>query len=370
MNILRIAKHLLPHYGGMQYHIFELSKAQLRQGHTVHICFFRGTVEHTSGISYQPVKVPWIASRLSSNVLQSFFFGKRLYATIKREPAKYSHIDVVHAHGDFLEAYWGHKISELLKVPFIMTVHGGLNTSRVLRRHIRAAFKKVNTIIVVAQHIKDQLLQLGISSRHIIVRSSGVNFDRIQKTAGRPPRTEVRFLFVGRLDQVKGLEFLIQAFRSLPASPTTPLRLILVGDGPREKYLRALAQGSPAITFTGRKDREQVYPYLRTSHVFVLPSIDQKGQQEGTPTTLLEAMAAGLPIITTNAGGIPYLVNTKNGIIVQQKSVPALQKGLQRYLELAHSATLRKMITHNRAIARSRDWDIVAAFIERLYEKK
>lgn len=107
--------------------------------------------------------------------------------------------------------------------------------------------------------------------------------------------------FVGRLDPVKNIETLIQAVLSLG----DPFRLVIVGDGPERAKLEDLAAGSEQVVFLG--ERQDVSDIYQAFDVFSLASI-----AEGTPCTIQEAMATGLPIVATGVGGIPSLVDSGN----------------------------------------------------------
>jgi starch synthase (maltosyl-transferring) len=122
-----------------------------------------------------------------------------------------------------------------------------------------------------------------------------------------------RWISVGRLDEQKGHDVLIEAWRRLGARAP---RLAIVGRGPREADLRARAAGLP-IELCG--ERPEIEALLRSAGGFVLASRD-----EGLSNALLEAMAAGLPIVATRAGGTPEAVDDRSGILVPPDDPDAL----------------------------------------------
>jgi hypothetical protein len=101
---------------------------------------------------------------------------------------------------------------------------------------------------------------------------------------------------------VKGLRVLIEA---LLAARRTDVRLTIVGDGEERATLEAMAAPLGEVRFTGYQSQEEVAGILATAHAFVLPSF-----AEGVPVVLMEALAAGLPVIATRITGVPELVET------------------------------------------------------------
>jgi colanic acid/amylovoran biosynthesis glycosyltransferase len=123
-----------------------------------------------------------------------------------------------------------------------------------------------------------------------------------------------RLLFVGRIAVVKGLPMLLQAMVGIRARRPT-VHLTVVGDGPDRSRLEALAEElrlKKSVSFTGYQTQAQVRAHLSKSDVFVLPSF-----AEGIPVVLMEAMAAGVPVVATRIAGVEELVEDKiSGFIV------------------------------------------------------
>jgi glycosyltransferase involved in cell wall biosynthesis len=143
------------------------------------------------------------------------------------------------------------------------------------------------------------------------------------------PGTEL--LFVGRPSVWKGFPFLIEAFARLRAE-RPDLRLTVVGDGPerREQEARVRAQGlGDAVVFTGYQSQKQVADWLGKADALVLPSLI-----EGVPVVLMEAGAAGLPVVATNVGGVSELVRDGvSGFLVPPGSAEVLLPPLRALLD-------------------------------------
>lgn len=144
------------------------------------------------------------------------------------------------------------------------------------------------------------------------------------------------------------------------------LRLVVVGGGDREQDYRALTQNlhlSSNVVFAGNVPDEQLPLYYAASDALVLPS---KDMSEGFGLTLLEANATGKPVIASNVGGIPSVIQDgHNGLLVPPKNPSSLADTI---LKLAGDSQLAKRIGQNgRKLAEPHDWGIVAARTEEVY---
>lgn len=162
----------------------------------------------------------------------------------------------------------------------------------------------------------------------------------------QPPRqgSGDAIVYVGRLIGAKGVDELLDALRLLPGE-----RLTIVGDGPDRARLEHKARGLP-VAFTGHVDHATACQYIRAARCLVLPS-----HTEAFPNVILEAMAAGVPVVATRTGGVPALVQDgRTGLIVAPGAVESLAGALAR---LTHDETLcLAMGRHAHEAARSFAW--------------
>ncbi len=175
----------------------------------------------------------------------------------------------------------------------------------------------------------------------------------------------VHFVFVGRLVPNKGVDTLLDA--SLNELAGLPHRVTVVGGGPLERHLRErLASVSGAvIDVKGACERADVYEALRRAHVFVLPTF----HNEGFPNALLEAMALGLPAISTNVGSITdSLCDGVNGFVVQPRDPVGLAAAMAEYIRspslvTTHSARALDTVEtrHRQDATLSHLWDALMA---------
>jgi glycosyltransferase involved in cell wall biosynthesis len=160
---------------------------------------------------------------------------------------------------------------------------------------------------------------------------------------------------------------LIDAARLL-ARRGTRVRAVIAGDGPLTAALKSRAEGLENVVFLGNRTRPEVAALLHLSDLFVQPSVDLPGQREGTPTAVIEAMAAGLPVVGTSIGGTPGLLGGGDGGPVVPPGDPvALADAIEGIVRmpLAREA----MGARNRRIAAQYDWGVVADEVLSLYQR-
>jgi len=155
-----------------------------------------------------------------------------------------------------------------------------------------------------------------------------------RRQLGVPADAEL-IVFVGRLIALKGLEDLIGAVRIL--SHMHPrLRVVCIGGGPSETHLlRMVQQEGLGKTFDliGPKTQPEIAQWLAACNVFCLPS-----HSEGSPNVITEALACGRPVVATEVGGIPDLVDSSSGVLVKPREVASLARGLDLALARAWNA--------------------------------
>jgi glycosyltransferase involved in cell wall biosynthesis len=184
--------------------------------------------------------------------------------------------------------------------------------------------------VVVSEHGKQRLLELGCPAERARVIHCGVDVSRFAVAADRQPGdTGFRLVTIGRLVEKKGFDDLIRAVGAIRGRLAQPVRLDIWGDGPLKRRLESLAQRlglRDAVTFKGVAASQAVPQLLRQYDAFILPSkTARNGDTEGIPITLLEAQAAGLPVVTTRHAGIPEAIPPSNhGLLAREGDVQDL----------------------------------------------
>jgi len=209
------------------------------------------------------------------------------------------------------------------------------------------------------------LAELGVPTERIRVIPNGVDLGEFAQLPKAPvARDGIVGLFVGRIDpDQKGLDTLVRAMALLPRS--FPLRIRLVGeDWGGTEQLRSLAQRlgvADRVTFVGKVERQALLEEYARAQFFVLPSLF-----EPFGIVLLEAMAAGLPVIASRVGGIPEIVQDGGtGMLIEPGNPGALAESL---LRLGNDESLRtSMARRGRERVVGYDWALIVPRILSVY---
>ena len=376
MQICRVAKRFPPMPGGLELHARDLSIQQARDGNDVEVFVLYGNSNLDAG-HVKVHRIPggrWIRL-LRKDTLVSLAFALLCAPRIWRSHRR-QRFDVVHLHGDIFEALLGVFLTRTFRIPSVVTVHAGLNTKRVYRVLAGPLFRRVSGIIANSQEIRQDLISLGVPEEKVAASHSGIWYDRFNHHIPGQRQQELKVklgvapgevvgISVGRLHPMKGYDYLIQAVLSLPAS--VPVQLFIIGDGPHRHRLAEMANSvGSRIQLLGIRDHEEIPSLLALADMFVLPSISLSGQRESTPTALMEAMAAGLPIVATSTGGIKDLIEDGvNGYLVPERDVEALARAIER---LCREDKLRlRMGQENQRRAKAFDWSQIATQVTQTY---
>ncbi|HOV80530.1 MAG TPA: glycosyltransferase family 4 protein [Bacillota bacterium] len=248
-------------------------------------------------------------------------------------------IDILQAHQLAGPALAASLAGKLFAKPVVARVEGGSQSGSEIKLLaerlfglLRIEFIKRNTdcFIAVSRPIEEDLAGYGINNVFLI--QNGVDTDRfhacgkddkagLRRRLGLPLENVV-FTFAGRLEYVKGVDILLQAWDKLSPAAGKVLSLVILGDGPLRKDVEAAA-GKGNIIFRGAV--ENVDQYLMASDVFVLPS-----RYEGSCVALLEAMSCGLAVLVSKAGGNPEIVGHGGGILFEPENRCELAKWIER----------------------------------------
>jgi glycosyltransferase involved in cell wall biosynthesis len=200
----------------------------------------------------------------------------------------------------------------------------------------------------------------------------GATVSLFREGAGEPS-AEARFpagylLFIGRLSEKKGTIYAIRALpRLLERHPE--LGLVIIGYGELEDELRAEVKHlgvEPFVVFAGRKTHEEIGRYLRSCRVAVVPSIvDSRGETEGMPTVVVEALASGTRVVGSRVDGIPDVIrHRENGWLCREKDPEDLADQILLALDEPDDSDVGR---NSAATADGLDWSAVASHYARVF---
>jgi colanic acid/amylovoran biosynthesis glycosyltransferase len=193
------------------------------------------------------------------------------------------------------------------------------------RDYYKRLFAIGNLFLPISNRWKDRLIDLGCPKEKIEVHRMGIDLNKFYPSSRRFRKgRRLKILTVGRLVEKKGIEYGIRAVReAMNAYPE--IEYTIVGDGPLKESLavviKKLSLGR-SVRMVGWKSHNEVKRLMMASDLLLCPSVTSSdGDQEGLPVVLMEAMACGLPVISTFHSGIPELVDdSKTGFLVPERS--------------------------------------------------
>lgn len=247
-------------------------------------------------------------------------------------------VDHVHAHFATHAALAAWAARRLTGIPYSVTAHSHdltIDASMLPEKLGEARFAAV-----VSDYYRRWLRPLlpEATWRRVRIVRCGVDTAALTPRPRRERRPDepATILCPARLTEVKGHRYLLEAV-ALLRSGGLDARLVLAGDGALRDALVAQARGlgiDDAVRLTGRVSHELMLRLMTDADVVALPSATTvRGEREGIPVSLMEAMALGAPVVATAISGVPELVEDgRSGLLVPERDVPALARALRRVL--------------------------------------
>ena len=253
------------------------------------------------------------------------------------------------------------------RLPYIISLRGsdvpGQNARlqldyKILAPTFRAIWKKASALVACSEGLKERAL-LFMPSAPIDVIPNGVELDRFFPDETEEKSEVLRLLTVGRLSVTKRIEMLIEAVEILHRT-ACKVRLTVVGGGQLEQQLRKIVtekELTDVIEITGRMDPEKMPEVYWQNDIFISASM-----QEGMSNAMLEAMATGLPIVTTRCEGLAELIDG-NGLVAEHDNIEEIAKAIKRLAD--DSKLYKRMSTAARKQAEKFDWaNVASSYIE------
>ena len=390
MNVCFVTPEYFPISGGTGAYVYYLSQSLQKLGHNVHVV---ARDKQDSERTVNGIQVHYISG--VGNALTRYWKFARSASKKIEELNKQNKIDIIHANLPLVPSF---AIPDDSANAIVCAVHStwkgeAIVTKRdnpkelnpnekamlrfnfVLRSYEKKLMKRSDALIAVSKYTVNELTELyGINEKKIYVIYNGVD---VEKFKPRPNIAELRrefrleenkkvVLFVGRLYHRKGLEILL---RSIPPilKEFSNVHFAISGTGfkQKEQSLRDLTKElkiEEYVTFLGYVPDEKLPLLYSASDIFVLPAI-----YENFPFAILEAQSTGLPVISTNVGGIPeFLVDGENGFVIDPGDESQLILRLLTLLQDPKCA--KKMGDHGRRLIEKKlDWRLITNQVIDLY---
>ncbi|MEM2126282.1 MAG: glycosyltransferase family 4 protein [Candidatus Methanosuratincola sp.] len=254
----------------------------------------------------------------------------------------------------YLYAVFG--IAVLKGIPFMLATlenrplkeKFGVVVSWLMRAALRPVFNRAQLIICVNEGAKRNVLSVGPYAgkiKKMMYGTWGVDLEEFSpQRNGNEPNWGAGpiLLFVGRLHPEKGIFDLLEAF-AIVKDKIPSVKLVLVGDGPARSQIEQLVikrQWTSSVFLTGVVKNKELPAYFRAADVFVAPSVTTQKWEEQVGMTNIQAMACGVPVVSTRSGAIPeYVPDGIAGILVPERNPQALADAI---LFLLTDAELRR----------------------------
>jgi colanic acid/amylovoran biosynthesis glycosyltransferase len=230
-------------------------------------------------------------------------------------------------------------VCRIAKVPLVVHFHGfDASHFKTLEKYApgyKEMFEYAKAIIVVSEKMVEQIKCIGCPAHKIILNHYGVN---ALFFSARPLYESDNLFAMGRFVEKKGPEFTIRAFAKVTSQYPTA-RLYMAGDGPLLETCRSLVRElslSKSVFFPGIIKHDMAPAFMQKSIAFVQHSIvAENGDSEGTPVAVMEASAAGLPVISTIHAGIPdVIIDGVTGILVPERNIDKMADAMRLILSV------------------------------------
>lgn len=359
MRVLLACPYAWDAPGGVQVHVRQLAGVLLERGHDVLVLApgSRRADEPFARVVGRPVSVPY------AGTVAPICFSRRSFRRIRRflrvfEP------DVVHVHEPFAPST-SMLTAFASAAPIVATHHAHLARSRLMELAapiLRSVQRRIAARIAVSQAAAAFLWRAMPGEVEVI--PNGVDLTRFAEPGppvdGLPGQR--RILWVARLDRQKGFPVMVRAFARL-AAELDDVSLVVAGDGRDREALGLLSEDDRRrVAMLGTVRHEDLPSYHAAANVFASPALGQ----ESFGITLVEAMAAGLPVVATDIPGYREVVaEAVEGLLVPPGDPTELASALRRVLTDPDLASGLGAAGRRRAEGFS--WDVVAPQLEAVY---
>jgi phosphatidyl-myo-inositol alpha-mannosyltransferase len=358
MRIVQVCPYSWDSPGGVQVHVRRLTLQLLRRGHDALVLAPARSAPTDSFVRAvgRPFEIPFNGSNVP------LCFSRQSSHRVAEALDRFSP-DIVHVHEPFapstsMIAAWQ------ARSPVVATYHAYAEHARLLTTVsplLGAIAGRIDLHIAVSDAARCHAAHATSADFQMVPNGTDPEMFQNVEPAALPPGRKL--LFLNRLDPRKGFRVLVRAFESL-ASQYPDLLLLVVGDGQEADVVQLLRREiRERVVMLGALPHDRVAPYFAAADVFLAPATGS----ESFGIVLLEAMAAGLPIVASDIPGYREVVrNGLEGILVQAGDDAALSRAIGRVLD--NPSLSARLGAAGRARVQEFSWETIAARIETLYD--
>lgn len=343
MKVIEILPEL--DIGGVERHVIDLSNELASRGHEVTVVSAGGKMQVQLSENVRHVNMPVH----KKNPLTGWRCSVAIAELVRKEK-----IRLIHAHSR-VPAWIARWAAHQADVPYIVTAHCVFGTKT---RWIYAPYRDAERVICVSAAVREGMKDCFYENTQVVL--NGLDEPKVHWDAANANLTPVKFLFVGRLSQVKGLQ---DALKALPDDDTW--RLDVLGDGPIMEELEGIVKErglGNRVTFHGYSDKAD--EYMAASSCLLFPSYT-----EGMPLTLARAVQIGLPVLASDIPPVREMARSAEGLL-PPGDIAAWRGAIEDFIKIRRARvaipldsvpTLAKMVS---------DDEKIYAEVVRRYEEK
>jgi glycosyltransferase involved in cell wall biosynthesis len=297
-------------------------------------------------------------------LLKPFYYLLWFRKTANQIEKTVKNIDVIHAHGAILNGTVAYLLSKKLNVPYLVTEHTGpftkISGSFVKRNWAKFILNKAEKVLSVSNHLKEEIVGIGVNQSKIEVSYNPVDTNLF--TLAKNPQQHKNILFVSRLEPFKGGLRTLKAFHSI-MNEIQNWTLTICGEGhEKDTILKYISDNKMdgRVIIKGTLTKKEYAAELHQASFLVFPSL-----HESFGLIPVEAMACGLPVITSNTTAMPEYVNKNNGILVNAEDINEISKAMRQMISdraVYHPGSIREEVEQRFGL------DNFGKYLERVYK--
>lgn len=266
------------------------------------------------------------------------FYAKKIQAEAIRH---------IHVHFALHACTYAMLISKVSGIPYSFTVHAHDIFIPGLADLVEDKFNNAKFVVCISKYNRDYVLKRfpGINQDKITIVHCGIDMSAFPLKS-KPIDGKYNILSIGRLVEHKGFKYLIEACKMLRERSDIDFICTIIGEGKDRKSLKELIDSynlDKVVFMPGAMEQSEVISRLQKADIFVLPCVTEEGgMQDGIPVVLMEAMAMGIPVISTDVSGVPELIRDGVGLLVPQRDEASLSGAIVKLMTM--SSEERKII--------------------------